>query len=93
MYIKLNHLKMMRYSPPRVTEISVLSVETVAMRMCSGNSNGLAEVTHTWNRAEVSEYWIMSIRVFLSGEFDISPEDMFSETSSNVETSCQCVIA
>ena len=35
--------------------------------MYSGNQYGNHEVTYTWNRGEQKEFWLLVIRIYLSG--------------------------
>ena len=56
-----------------VTEVRVISAETVPVRMFSGNQYGNHEVTYTWNRGEQKEFWLLVLRLYLSGSFDDTP--------------------
>lgn len=54
-------------------ELRVISAETVPVRMFSGNQYGNHEVTYTWNRGEQKEFWLLVLRLYLSGNFDDTP--------------------
>jgi len=41
--------------------------------MFSGNQYGNHEVTYTWNRGEQKEFWLLVLRLYLSGNFDDTP--------------------
>jgi hypothetical protein len=45
--------------------------------MFSGNQYGNHEVTYTWNRGEQKEFWLLVLRLYLSGTFDeVPPPDV-----------------
>ena len=60
-----------------ITALEVVSAETVPVRMYSGNQYGNHEVTYTWNRGEQKEFWLLVLRLYLSGNFDdVPPPDV-----------------
>jgi hypothetical protein len=48
-------------------DLEVVSAETVPVRMFSGNQYGNHEVTYTWNRGEQKEFWLLILRIYVSG--------------------------
>ncbi|ESO08151.1 hypothetical protein HELRODRAFT_169891 [Helobdella robusta] len=58
------------------SDVKLISAETVPVRMFSGNQYGNHEVTYTWNRGEQKEFWLLVIRLYLTGTIDVAPPDV-----------------
>ncbi|KAI0231165.1 hypothetical protein LSAT2_018495 [Lamellibrachia satsuma] len=77
-------------SPP---ELEAVSAETVPVRMFSGNQYGNHEVTYTWNRGEQKEFWLLVLRIFVNGDYDVSPGDLLPEVDDkDKDNNCACVL-
>lgn len=75
------------------TELEVISAETVPVRMFSGNQYGNHEVTYTWNRGEQKEFWLLVLRIFVNGDFDVSPADLLPDVDDkDKDNKCACVL-
>ena len=85
------HLLITNWTP--LSELEVISAETVPVRMFSGNQYGNHEVTYTWNRGEQKEFWLLVLRIFVNGDFDVSPADLLPDMDDkDKDNKCACVL-
>ena len=79
-----------------VSDLRVISAETVPVRMFSGNQHGNHEITYTWNRGEQKEVWLLVLRLYVDSEIVEPPPEYISPAAlklvKNGDRSGSCCI-